>query len=91
GVESGNDVLASISLTLEHPIDQFNSSDTVTFPLTIGGVDLDATPLVENEIDYILKDGADPTLNNLNGVEVKESDLVNGSVLSSGNFQVEVG
>ncbi|NMU88077.1 hypothetical protein HKB16_35120, partial [Vibrio parahaemolyticus] len=36
GVESGNDVLASISLTLEHPIDQFNSSDTVTFPLTIG-------------------------------------------------------
>ncbi|MDF4866935.1 hypothetical protein P3533_24830, partial [Vibrio parahaemolyticus] len=64
GVESGNDVLASISLTLEHPIDQFNSSDMVTFPLTIGGVDLDATPLVENEIDYVLKDGADPTLNN---------------------------
>ncbi|MCA6719551.1 RTX toxin [Vibrio sp. 1409] len=91
GVESGNDVLASISLTLEHPIDQFNSSDTVTFPLTIGGVDLDATPLVENEIDYVLKDGADSTLNNLNGVEVKESDLANGSVLSSGNFQVEVG
>ncbi|MDG2718795.1 hypothetical protein P7M06_24050, partial [Vibrio parahaemolyticus] len=74
-VESGNDVLASISLTLEHPIDQFNSSDTVTFPLTIGGVDLDATPLVENEIDFVLKDGVDPTLSNLTVVAMEEINL----------------
>ncbi|MCV5746808.1 hypothetical protein OFN42_42015, partial [Escherichia coli] len=80
----------SISLTLDHPIDQFNSSDTVTFPLTIGGTDLDSTPLVENEIDFVLKDGVDPTLSNLTVVAMEEINLESGAIFKTGSLQLDI-
>ncbi|WP_244248727.1 hypothetical protein, partial [Vibrio fluvialis] len=41
GVASGEDVIASITLELAHPLDQLQSGDSVELPLVVEGQDLD--------------------------------------------------
>ncbi|CAM2966776.1 Ig-like domain-containing protein [Vibrio diazotrophicus] len=91
GAVSGNNVIASVELNLQYPIDQFQSGDLVELPLTINARDIDNSTLISNQFTYVIQDGANQALVNAIVVEADESDLTSGSVSHDGSFNVTIG
>ncbi|HAS8598215.1 TPA: type I secretion C-terminal target domain-containing protein [Vibrio vulnificus] len=89
---SGSDVNASLTLTLNRPINQYNGDDVTRLPVTITGTDSDGTALISGDFVWRIEDGTNPTLSNADGVFLNEEGLLTQSSISdSGSVNVAVG
>ncbi|WP_139685346.1 T1SS-143 repeat domain-containing protein [Vibrio tasmaniensis] len=91
GSSSGDDVLANVTLVLNKPLNHELVKDSFTLPMIIEGNDLDGTPLGEGRFEWIVKDGTDPELVSVSNVSINESDLVSGTISSTGVFSLNLG
>ncbi|WP_415679370.1 Ig-like domain-containing protein [Vibrio mytili] len=91
GTANGNDVIASIDLELNYPLDQVLVGDFIELPLVIEGQDLDSSSLGSNNVTFVIQDGVDPALTNTTQLNVNEVDLLGGDILSGGSFSLDIG
>ncbi|MBD8511083.1 RTX toxin [Photobacterium sp. CAU 1568] len=87
----GSDIEGNIQLTLARPINHTSSNDAITLPVIILGEDSDGTTIHAGEFVWTLKDGADPQLTSVSGVNLNEDDLESGDVTGQGSFNLTVG
>ncbi|PWY28039.1 RTX toxin [Vibrio vulnificus] len=91
-VLSGSDVQATLTLTLNRPINQANGDDVTRLPVTITGSDSDGTALISGDFVWHINDGANPTLANGDGVFLNEEGLLTqSSLVDNGTVNVTVG
>ncbi|HFQ4805447.1 TPA: type I secretion C-terminal target domain-containing protein [Vibrio vulnificus] len=91
-VLSGSDVQATLTLTLNRPINQANGDDVTRLPVTITGTDSDGTALISGDFVWHINDGANPTLANSDGVFLNEEGLLTqSSLVDNGTVNVTVG
>lgn len=91
GAENGDDVVASLDLDLNYPLDQSQIGDFIELPLVIEGLDLDLSSLGSSNVTLVIRDGQDPVLSGTTSVSVNEADLLLSSVQSDGYITLELG
>lgn len=86
-----DNVIATVTMTIERPLNQPLAKDSFTLPITIDGFDLDGTALETGEFEWTVSDGVDPVLTNVSDASVNESDINGASTSATGTFNLNVG
>ena len=87
----GSNIEGNVQLTLERPMNHTTANDAIILPVTIIGEDSDGTTIPAGEFVWTIKDGADPQLSSVSGVNLNEDDLASGDVVGQGSFDLTVG
>ncbi|MEZ8036324.1 T1SS-143 repeat domain-containing protein [Vibrio crassostreae] len=88
---SGDDVLADVTLVLNKPLNHDFVRDSLTLSLNVKGTDLDGTALTDGNFKWVVKDGANPSLDSVSNAVIDESDLSSGTASSTGVFSLNLG